>query len=70
MKAFYKFEVAEVRDDFTVKYAEVLGDDGSKRYFSIVVTNSAPLYIGIEFYTPRMYPINCKTGWTSATAEL
>ena len=70
VKAFSRFDISEMRDDFIVKYTEVLGDDGSKKQFSINVMNKGPVNIGMEFYNPRMYPKACKTGTTLAIAEL
>jgi hypothetical protein len=56
---FSYFEIGKMEKGFVNNYLEVLNDDGSGKAFSFNVTKAGKIYIGLEYYNSRMYPIGC-----------
>jgi len=62
-QGFGGFNIAYYYDNYQVSYIEALKYDGVQRQYNMVLSASAPsMFVGIEFYNPRMYPPTCKNG--------
>jgi len=44
---------------FNHYYLEVIGDNGTTNAFNVTVEQGGKIYLGIEYYNPRMYPEGC-----------
>lgn len=52
-------EVAHVEKNYINNYQEVVNDDGTPKIFSFNITKPGKIYLGLEYYNPRMYPEGC-----------
>ena len=52
-------EVAHVVPSFQQLYVDVQNDSGIEQIFNFTVTAPGKTYVGVEYYSPRMYPDNC-----------
>jgi hypothetical protein len=52
-------EVAHVVPSFQQLYVDVQNDSGIEQIFNFTVTTPGKTYVGVEYYSPRMYPDNC-----------
>jgi hypothetical protein len=56
---FDHVEVAKIEKGFVNNYLEVVNDNGNGKAFTFNVTKAGKIYIGLEYYNARMYPVGC-----------
>lgn len=60
VNAFYYFSVNYFNTNYRVNYYEQLNDDGSQRSYTFTLKRAQEVYIGADFYDPRMYADGCR----------
>ena len=60
MTAFSYFQVNYFRDSWNTNYYERLNDDGSWRTYTFTLSRAQDVFIGADFYNPRMYAEGCR----------
>lgn len=58
-------EVAQRMPGYERTYVEVLNDDGLNNGFRFSLNASGEVYLGVEYYSPRMYPDACMNATTT-----
>jgi hypothetical protein len=67
---FSGFTVVHYHSTYLNNYLEVLNDNGTIKYYNITIPQQGPLYIGIEYYNPRLYPYGCRCGGDTLYGEV
>lgn len=62
---FQAFTIAYYYDNYANSIYENSDDAGAPLFFSIPVTAVSSLYMMVDFYPLRMYPLNCRFGSSS-----
>ncbi len=53
------------RDTWNVNYYERLNDDGSWKSYTFTLASNQDVFLGADFYNPRMYAPGCRAGQAS-----
>ena len=62
VNSYYYFTINYHRDAWKTSYYERTSDDGSQRAYTFTLRQSSEVYIGADFYDPRMYASGCRQG--------
>jgi hypothetical protein len=60
VQAFQSFTINYYSESFVNNYLEVLNDNGSANYYSFTLATTGYVYLSVDFYTARMYPLSCR----------
>jgi hypothetical protein len=60
MIGFNYFQVNFYRDNWRTSYYEKLNDDGTYKNYKFTLKRAQDIYIGADFYDPRMYTLDCR----------
>jgi hypothetical protein len=63
---FQAFTIAYYYDNYVNSVYENLNDVSAPLYFSIPVTTVQSLYMMVDFYSLRMYPLTCRSGTSNS----
>jgi hypothetical protein len=55
-QVFVQYEISYYRDDWVHSVHSVIGDNGNWQHFTFTLANVTNAYIGVHYYSPRMYP--------------
>lgn len=59
------YSIAFYSDSYVVSASTVYGEAGKGYKFDFILPHDAEGYMGIDYYSPRMYPPGCKTKSTT-----
>lgn len=62
VNAFNYFQVNYIHDDWSQNYYERKSDDGKWKSYTFTLSRSQDIFIGMDFYNPRMYASGCRAG--------
>lgn len=65
MSAFNYFQVNYINNDWYQSYYERKNDDGQWKTYTFTLKRSQDVFIGMDFYNPRMYAQGCRGGQKS-----
>ena len=58
--SFYYFQINYYRDDWKLSYYDRQSDDGSLHTYTFTLRTTQDVYLGADFYDPRMYANGCR----------
>ena len=62
INAFYYFQVNYFSDSWNINYYEKKNDNGNWNSYTFTLARAQNIYIGGDFYNPRMYAAGCRQG--------
>lgn len=70
VKYYDAFVVSNYRDGWTFSTSSVIGDNGIWKRFDFTLASAQEGFIGVDFYTNRMYPKGCRATQTTGSLRV
>jgi hypothetical protein len=62
VSAYSYFQVNYIHDDYKTSYYERKNDDGNAKTYTFTIGRQQEVFVGMDFYNPRMYASGCRGG--------